>query len=34
VKMLDSGTGEAYPGMPWEPKRSFYALAEYYQCSN
>lgn len=31
VKMLDGGaTGEAYPGMPWEPKRSFYALAEYY----
>lgn len=30
VKMLDGATGEAYPGMPWEPKRSFNALAEYY----
>jgi hypothetical protein len=29
VKMLDGSTGETYPGMPWEPKRSFYALAEY-----
>ncbi len=30
VKMLDGATGTAYPDMPWEPKRSFYALAEYY----
>jgi hypothetical protein len=30
VKILDGATGETYPGLPWEPKRSFYALAEYY----
>jgi hypothetical protein len=30
VKILDGATGETYPGMPWEPKRSFYTLAEYY----
>ncbi len=33
VRMLDvasGATGTAYPGLPWEPKRSFYALAEYY----
>lgn len=30
VKMLDGDSGTTYPGMPWEPKRSFYALAEYY----
>ena len=28
VKILDGATGEQYPGMPWEPKRAFYALAE------
>lgn len=30
VKILDGATGSAYPGMPWEPKRAFYALADYY----
>ena len=30
VKMLDGARGATYPGMPWEPKRSFYALADYY----
>ncbi|MEE6272412.1 hypothetical protein V2J56_03500 [Georgenia sp. MJ206] len=30
VKVLQEGrTGSAYPGMPWEPKEAFYALAEY-----
>jgi hypothetical protein len=30
VKILPPGrTGKAYPGMPWEPKAAFYALAEY-----
>ena len=29
VKMLDGG-GRAYPGLPWEPKRAFHALAECY----
>jgi hypothetical protein len=30
VKTLDRGTGTAYPGMPWEPKASFRAVAEFY----
>jgi hypothetical protein len=30
VKMLDGATGDAYPGMPWEPKQSFHALAAAY----
>ncbi|HWE61310.1 MAG TPA: hypothetical protein VHB98_06335 [Chloroflexota bacterium] len=30
VKILDGATGATYPGMPWEPKRSFYALASSY----
>ena len=30
VKMLDGATGIAYPGMPWEPKQSFQALAAAY----
>lgn len=25
----DGGTGAAYPGLPWEPKAAFHALAEY-----
>ncbi|GHJ38121.1 hypothetical protein [Streptomyces sp. TS71-3] len=30
VKVLDGGrTGSAYPGLPWEPKAAFHALAEY-----
>src|SRR5690348_3925827 len=30
VKLLDGATGTAYSDMPWEPKQSFYALAERY----
>jgi hypothetical protein len=30
VKVLGSGrTGTAYPGLPWEPKAAFHALADY-----
>ncbi|MFC4117479.1 hypothetical protein [Nonomuraea zeae] len=30
VKILEPGrTGTAYPGLPWEPKAAFHALAEY-----
>jgi hypothetical protein len=30
VKVLGSGrTGAAYPGLPWEPKAAFHALADY-----
>jgi hypothetical protein len=31
VKILESGSGRAYPEMPWEPKAAFHALAEYYR---
>ncbi|MFI2303335.1 hypothetical protein ACH5AL_31530 [Actinacidiphila glaucinigra] len=31
VKVLDGRTGTAYPGMPWEPKEAFTALAEYHR---
>jgi hypothetical protein len=34
VKTLDGATGETYPGMPWEPKLAFYALAEQYARSD
>jgi hypothetical protein len=34
LKILDGATGETYPGMPWEPKQSFYALADCYARSN
>jgi hypothetical protein len=30
VKTLAAGRGTAYPDMPWEPKESFDAVAEYY----
>jgi hypothetical protein len=30
VKVLNGRTGETYRDLPWEPKQSFYALAEYY----
>jgi hypothetical protein len=30
VKMLDGRSGEAYPGLPWEPKAAFAAVAEFY----
>jgi hypothetical protein len=32
VKMLDDGIqARTYPGMPWEPKEAFHALAEHYR---
>ncbi|HEV2781299.1 MAG TPA: hypothetical protein VGX25_18100 [Actinophytocola sp.] len=31
VKVLDNRHGHTYPGMPWEPKAAFTALAEYYR---
>jgi hypothetical protein len=34
VRILDGATGKAYPGMPWEPKRSFNALADHYARSS
>lgn len=30
VKVLESGTGETYEGVPWEPKAAFAALADCY----
>jgi len=34
VRVLDGGRlGKRYPGMPWEPKAAFTALAEYYRAS-
>jgi hypothetical protein len=30
VKMLDGHYGETYPAMPWEPKKAFIALADFY----
>jgi hypothetical protein len=30
VKVLGDATGNVYPDMPWEPKRAFYTLADYY----
>jgi hypothetical protein len=34
VKMLEGSIGKTYEGMPWEPKLSFNALAEYYARSS
>jgi hypothetical protein len=31
VKVLEDGGGRAYPGMPWEPKPAFGALADCYR---
>ena len=31
VKMLESGRGQAYPDMEWEPKAAFAAVAERYR---
>lgn len=31
VKVLEHGHGTTYPGLPWEPKAAFTALAEYYR---
>ncbi len=31
VKMLDDRRGQTYPGLPWEPKAAFNALANYYR---
>ncbi|MER5327092.1 hypothetical protein [Streptosporangium roseum] len=34
VKILEQGrTGTTYPGLPWEPKAAFHALAEYGRAS-
>ncbi|WP_208607650.1 hypothetical protein [Paenibacillus pectinilyticus] len=30
VQSYSNQNGKTYPDMPWEPKKSFYALAEYY----
>ncbi|WP_231919992.1 hypothetical protein [Microlunatus soli] len=30
VKVLEERTGSSYPGMPWEPKAAFAAVAEFY----
>ncbi|BEL05205.1 hypothetical protein Q0Z83_033960 [Actinoplanes sichuanensis] len=30
VKVLDGPSGETYPGLPWEPKAAFAAIAEQY----
>jgi hypothetical protein len=30
VKVLENGTGQTYPGVPWEPKAAFGALADCY----
>lgn len=30
VKVLDDGTGTTYPGLPWEPKAAFAAVAGHY----
>ncbi|GIF12768.1 hypothetical protein [Actinoplanes teichomyceticus] len=34
VKVLDGRTGDTYPGMPWEPKAAFAAVAEHYSGRN
>jgi hypothetical protein len=31
VKVLEDGVGHTYPGMPWEPKAAFAAVAECYE---
>ncbi|RSN45045.1 hypothetical protein DMC64_19475 [Amycolatopsis sp. WAC 04197] len=31
VKVLEDRDGDTYPGMPWEPKAAFSALADYYR---
>ena len=31
VKVLDGRTGSTYPGMAWEPKQAFAAVAEHYR---
>jgi len=31
VKVYENKFGETYPDMPWEPKESFKAVAEYFQ---
>jgi hypothetical protein len=32
VKMLEGRSGDTYPGMAWEPKAAFTAVAESYRC--
>ncbi|XVQ83617.1 hypothetical protein ACQP2K_32995 [Microbispora siamensis] len=31
VKVLEGRSGTAYPGLPWEPKAAFTALADCYR---
>ncbi|MZD07367.1 hypothetical protein GTW43_20105 [Streptomyces sp. SID5785] len=31
VKVLDGGSGVAFPGMPWEPKAAFAAVSDHYR---
>ena len=31
VKVLEGRPGRGYPGMPWEPKAAFAALADWYR---
>jgi hypothetical protein len=31
VKVLEDRTGDTYPGMPWEPKAAFTAVADFYR---
>jgi hypothetical protein len=31
VRVLEGGSGRAYPGLPWEPKQAFTAVAESYR---
>lgn len=31
AKVLEDRLGSTYPGMPWEPKAAFTALADYYR---
>jgi hypothetical protein len=30
VTHLERARGTTYPGMPWEPKEAFWAVADYY----
>ncbi|GIF45126.1 hypothetical protein BC793_14818 [Actinoplanes xinjiangensis] len=30
VKVLEGRTGDTYPGLPWEPKAAFAAIADHY----
>jgi len=34
VKMFDDPDDRAYPGLPWEPKAAFFALADCYRATS